>query len=124
MVAPSNLKGTHTFAYLPISEAAYNEIKAAFEEAGYGHAFLEDRELGTVIDMHGVALARDSSIITPADRRIESLTRSADLNAYRIRRLTQFISDKFKSGNEYIPDRITIKMVEWETQLACYIRDK
>lgn len=47
---------THTFAILPISQTAYEEIKSKLIEAGYQHAILE--EAGQeVIDMHGIACA-------------------------------------------------------------------
>lgn len=48
---------THTFAELQISCAAFDEIKAKFEAAGYDHALLQMDD-GITIDMHGVGLTR------------------------------------------------------------------
>ena len=45
---------TYTYALLEISEAAYDEIKAKLNEAGYHQAFGEEGE----IDMHGIALVK------------------------------------------------------------------
>ena len=42
---------SHTYATLPVSKSAYNEIMAKMEDAGYE----ENIEEG-VIDMHGIAL--------------------------------------------------------------------
>jgi hypothetical protein len=49
---------TYTYAILEISHAAYTEIKAKLEAAGYQDQFYDDRDGdGIVIDMHGIALA-------------------------------------------------------------------
>lgn len=49
---------THTYAILKVSHAAYEEIKAKLESAGYQDQFHDDRDGdGIVIDMHGIALA-------------------------------------------------------------------
>lgn len=53
----SRLNMTHTYVTLDISPAAYDEIRAKLEEAGYQHAFMEGGE----IDMHGLALVRAGS---------------------------------------------------------------
>lgn len=45
------MRTTHTYAILEVSAAAYEEIRALLEAAGYQHAFHDD-----VIDMHGIAL--------------------------------------------------------------------
>lgn len=50
---------THTYAVLPVSAAAYEEIKAKLEEAGYADQFHELSGRGVVIDMHGIALQRE-----------------------------------------------------------------
>jgi len=59
---------THTYAVLEVSPAAYREIRALLEAAGYEHAFhrtahevfREGKREGEieveVIDMHGIAL--------------------------------------------------------------------
>lgn len=44
---------TYTYAILPVSKAAFEEIRAKLVEAGYGDAISED---DGVIDMHGIAL--------------------------------------------------------------------
>jgi hypothetical protein len=51
------MRQTHTYAILPISESSFNEIWSKLEEAGYQHAFIQDREEGPVIDMAGIALS-------------------------------------------------------------------
>lgn len=55
-----NLRQTRTYVILEISQAAYDEIKAKLEEAGYQHTFHESNEHGLVIDMHGIALGLES----------------------------------------------------------------
>lgn len=45
------MSSTRTYAILEVSAAAYEEIRALLEAAGYQHAFHDD-----VIDMHGIAL--------------------------------------------------------------------
>lgn len=47
------IRQTHTFVELDISPAAYDEIRAKLEAAGYEHAFI-----GSVIDMHGIGLVK------------------------------------------------------------------
>jgi hypothetical protein len=56
------IRQTHTYAVLEISAAAYNEIKAKLEAAGYDHAFHENDRHGEVIDMHGIAVAPPASV--------------------------------------------------------------
>lgn len=58
---------SHTYALLPISAAAYAEIRAKLVEAGYAHAFNIDRDVGECIDMHGIAVHIDASATTPAE---------------------------------------------------------
>lgn len=52
----SGLRQTHTYAILELSPESYNEIKEKLMEAEYNHVFHEN-ESGTVIDMHGIAVA-------------------------------------------------------------------
>ncbi len=47
------LRQTHTYAVLPVSKAAFDEIKGKLEAAGYQHVFDNN---GAIIDMHGIAL--------------------------------------------------------------------
>lgn len=48
---------THTYAILELSQSAYDEIKKKLDDAGYDHAFHHDADHGTVLDMHGIAVA-------------------------------------------------------------------
>jgi hypothetical protein len=51
------IRSTYTYAILEVSHAAYSEIKAKLEQAGYSDQFHDDRDGdGVVIDMHGIAL--------------------------------------------------------------------
>jgi hypothetical protein len=50
---------TYTLSLLEVSPAVHAEIAQKLREAGYNHAFHDDDEHGTVIDMHGIALVRD-----------------------------------------------------------------
>lgn len=51
---------TYTYAILEISRAAYEEIRAKLEAAGYQHAFHKD-DGEPVIDMHGIAVKAENS---------------------------------------------------------------
>jgi hypothetical protein len=57
---------THTYAVLEVSQAAYAEIRALLDAAGYRHAFHAD-DLREVIDMHGIALAVGEGASPQAD---------------------------------------------------------
>jgi len=48
---------TRTYAVMPLSKAAYEEILFALQEAGYDHAIVKDGGR-VLLDMHGIALAR------------------------------------------------------------------
>jgi hypothetical protein len=52
------LRQTHTYVIVPLSPAAYREIRATLLEAGYGHACLDVGTPEEVIDMHGIAVQR------------------------------------------------------------------
>ena len=53
---------TYTYAIMHVSESAYKEIKKKLEDAGYQHAIHDsDSEDGSVLDMHGIALAQEPS---------------------------------------------------------------
>lgn len=58
------MRNTRTYAVLPISPAAYREVRQQLEAAGYQHAFHE-HEGEEVIDMHGIALAPEDTCATP-----------------------------------------------------------
>src|SRR5712664_1117217 len=49
------IRSTYTFAALEVSAAAYDEIKAKLEDAGYQHTFGHG---SGAIDMHGIGLTR------------------------------------------------------------------
>jgi hypothetical protein len=50
------LRQTHTYVILPLSAAAYREIRAKLRDAGYDHAFQDVGAPSEVIDMHGLAV--------------------------------------------------------------------
>jgi hypothetical protein len=52
----SQIRQTHTFVVLDLSEAAYQEIRRKLEDAGYQHAFMQS-DGRAVIDMAGIAVA-------------------------------------------------------------------
>lgn len=47
---------THTYAVLEVPGSVYAAVRALLARADYGHAFLNTRTDGEVIDMHGIAL--------------------------------------------------------------------
>lgn len=49
---------THTYAILHVSAAAFEEIKAKLEAAGYADQFIEKKGEPLAIDMHGIALQK------------------------------------------------------------------
>lgn len=51
------MRSTHTYAVLGISQDAYDEIRAKLQAAGYQHAFMDGGE----IDMYGIAVNVDES---------------------------------------------------------------
>lgn len=51
---------SRTYVILPLSSAAYAEIRAALENAGYDHAFHQD-DGRLVIDLHGIAVCDRAS---------------------------------------------------------------
>jgi hypothetical protein len=53
------IRQTHTYVILELSAPAFDEIKQKLEEAGYQHAFHSDSREGIVIDMHGIAVAKE-----------------------------------------------------------------
>jgi hypothetical protein len=67
------IRSTYTYAVLEISQAAYDDIAAKLKAAGYDHAFHENDQHGTVIDMHGIAVSAKPLAI-PAFRLPESWT--------------------------------------------------
>lgn len=58
---------THTYALLPVSKRAYDEIAAKLRDVGYGFAINEAGE----IDMHGLALEVDNSVCADSASRDE-----------------------------------------------------
>jgi hypothetical protein len=53
------MSATHTYVVLPVSAAAFEEIKRKLTEAGYSHAFGEHG-----IDMHGLVVAPEKAMTT------------------------------------------------------------
>ncbi len=49
-----DLRQTHTFATLEVSQAVFDEIEKKLRDAGYDYVFTEG-----LIDMHGIALERE-----------------------------------------------------------------
>jgi hypothetical protein len=49
----------HTYVFLDLSPAAYDEIKRKLEAVGYDHAFIDEGADGVVIDLHGLAARRE-----------------------------------------------------------------
>lgn len=58
-VLPMSGRMTHTYAPLPISEEAFNEISDKLMKAGYEHAVIVEAENEIHLDMHGIALVRE-----------------------------------------------------------------
>lgn len=50
---------THTYAFLEVKPATFEEIAAKLRSAGYDHAFDADAQHGELIDLHGLALVVD-----------------------------------------------------------------
>lgn len=56
------MRATHTYALLPVSRAAFDEIAGKLKDAGYDHSLDHDREDKLMlIDMHGLALVPEDS---------------------------------------------------------------
>ena len=62
---------TYTYAILDVSRAAFDEIKAKLDAAGYQHMFH-----GDAIDMHGVALR---AVVTDLDEHASDCDRRKGL---------------------------------------------
>lgn len=56
---------TRTYAILPVSDAVYDEIMHKLHDAGYDHA-IHINNGRVVIDMHGIAIAREKMPDAPA----------------------------------------------------------
>jgi hypothetical protein len=54
------LRTTHTFVELPLSPAAYEEIRNKLKAAGYEHCFIRGED---TIDMHGLAVTREETSV-------------------------------------------------------------
>jgi len=63
----TRIRTTYTMVKLELSPAAYEEIKAKLEEAGYQHTFLEDFDGGEAIDMTHIAVAPEEEVIPVHD---------------------------------------------------------
>lgn len=60
-MARIRIGGTHTYAILEVSETVFDEIEGKLKDAGYDDIFHEDSEYGIVIDMHGLAVAKENA---------------------------------------------------------------
>jgi hypothetical protein len=49
------MRSTHTYAKLPLSPTAYEEIATKLKDAGYDHAFIGNGD----IDMHGIGVSKE-----------------------------------------------------------------
>lgn len=74
-------RSTHTYVVLEVSDVTYTEISDKLRAAGYTHAFHED-ENQIVIDMHGIAVARES--IAPTSKESARLIYQTHVNACRV----------------------------------------
>lgn len=54
------MRHTYTYVVMEVSESAYKEIREKLEATGYRHAMHESDEHGVVLDMHGIAIAKES----------------------------------------------------------------
>lgn len=63
------MKATHTYALLELSPRAYHEIAERLRAAGYEAAFHDDGDAGVVLDMQGLAVAREQG---------DTITRAGD----------------------------------------------
>jgi hypothetical protein len=59
---------TYTYAIMPVSEQTYEEVYQYLLRVGYESQVHCNREWGPVLDMHGIALAKDSLSSTPVER--------------------------------------------------------
>lgn len=59
-MAIRDLRSTRTYVVLEVPEEVFTFIHLALGQAKYDHAFLEDPEHGVVIDMHGIAIAKQA----------------------------------------------------------------
>lgn len=103
-----NMRSTYTYTTLAVSHAAYSEIKAKLQAAGYSDQFHEDREDGVLIDMHGLALKDEGelavNINTSHECKLEervhlisTQTRTAQQSA-RLRELDEYVAGYMKGS--------------------------
>lgn len=59
---------THTYSVLDLSPVAYEEIRGKLLAADYHHAFHQDMDGRDVIDMHGIAVAKEAAEEPARDR--------------------------------------------------------
>lgn len=57
------MRTTHTHVTLGVPKTVYDFISAELKEVGYDHAFIDNDEKGTVIDMHGIGLILDKGYV-------------------------------------------------------------
>ena len=54
------MMNTYTFVTMEVSREAYSEIESKLKEAGYDHALHKLEPGKVVLNMHGIALAKES----------------------------------------------------------------
>jgi len=109
---------THTFSVLPVTQSAFDEIKAKLNEAGYDHAVIGGGKGSPItIDMSGIGLEVEKEIepefptikesIT-LDEAIELLSEAGRLDPIAMAALI----DNRVGCNEFLVDHPTIQVVE------------
>lgn len=68
---------SYTYVILQVSNRTYREIHEKLEKADYHQAFHEQGEHGVVIDMHGIALAKDPTPVPVEFPTLKELERRA-----------------------------------------------
>jgi hypothetical protein len=112
---------TYTYVILPISPAAYAEIRRKLTDAGYTDQFHDDRDGdGVVIDMHGIALSEErEKTMQPHQQRVvdekkELDEKSSKLNAF----FNTAIFDKLSSEEQDRMHRQYELMVQYSAVLG------
>ena len=62
------IRNTHTFVILDLTPAAFAEISEKLRAAGYDHVFMES-DGRSVVDMNGIAVAREAGDTLPLSLR-------------------------------------------------------
>jgi hypothetical protein len=115
------IRSTHTYAILPVSYAAYAEIRRKLTDAGYTDQFHDNRDGdGVVIDMHGIALKDEGEkTMQPHQQRVvdektELDEKSSKLNAF----FNTAVFDKLSSEEQDRMHRQYELMVQYSAVLG------